>query len=477
MIVHDRTRLTAYSYFCDQPQRGSNMENKMGVMPIGRLLANMSAPPMVSMLAVALYNIVDSIFVARVSENALTAVTLVFPIQMFVMSINVGIGVGLTSLISRRLGEKRQGDAESAAVHGFFFAFVTWILYVLFAIFAAGPFIQLFTGTQGQGEIYEMALIYCRIVMIGSLFLNVSITIKRILQATGNTFHPMLFNIIGVGVNTILAPILIIGYFGAPSLGVAGAGYAAVIGQGTGLAVALCILFSRKHAVRVSFKGFKPRLEITRDILVVGVPTIVMNAAMPILISLLNKLLFSYGSAVFILGVYFRISTFVILPVIGLNNGALPIMGYNFGAKNRLRLVATYKTAIAVALIIMIAGTAIFWVFPDRIMTIYSATGDTFDMGVHALRVISLCWIPGAFTIISIGMMQALAHGGFALIITLVRQLGFVLPLAYFLLTRFGVYGYWYAFSVAEVFALVITALFVRYIFKKEINKLPEGVK
>ena len=451
------------------------MENKMGVMPIGKLLANMSAPPMVSMLAVALYNIVDSIFVARVSEDALTAVTLVFPVQMFMMSINVGIGVGLASLISRRLGEKRQGEAESAAAHGFVFAIVTWILYALFAWFAAGPFIQFFTGAQGYGEIFEMALVYCRIVMIGSCFINISVTIERILQATGNTFYPMLFNIIGVGVNTAMAPILIIGYLGAPALGVAGAGYAAVIGQFTGFAVAVFLLFGKRHAVRVSFQGFRFRPAIIKDILVVGVPTIVMQATMPILVSGLNKILFAYESAVFVLGVYYRISTFAILPVIGLNQGALPIMGYNFGARNRLRLISAYKTAVGVALIIMIVGTALFWIFPDRIMMLFSASGYTLELGAHALRTISICWIPGAFVIITIGLFQALAHGMFALIVSIVRQLGFILPLAYILLINFGVYSVWASYPIAEVSALVLTALFLRHIYNKEIKSLPDG--
>jgi len=451
------------------------MENKMGVMPIGKLLANMSAPPMVSMFAVALYNIIDSVFVAMVSEDALTAVTLVFPVQMIMMSLSVGIGVGLASLISRRLGEKRQKDAEAAAAHGFVFAGVLWILFALFAIFLAEPFLRLFTGTQGHEGIFDMALVYCRIVMIGSMFINISLTIERILQATGNTFHPMLFNIIGVGINSAMAPILIMGYLGAPQLGVAGAGYAAIIGQFAGFAVAMYILLKKKHAVKVSFRGFRLRAEIIRDILVVGIPTIVMQATMPILISALNKILFDYGSAVFILGVYYRISTFAILPVIGLNQGALPIMGYNFGAKNRLRLVAAYKTAIGAAMVIMVIGTALFWIFPDRIMLLYSATGETFDMGVHALRTISLCWIPGAFVIISIGMFQALAHGMFALIISIVRQLGFILPLAYILLMHFGVYSVWYAYPLAEISALVMTALFVRRIFTKEINGLPDG--
>jgi putative MATE family efflux protein len=450
-------------------------ENKMGTMPVGKLLANMSMPPMVSMLVAALYNIVDSIFVSRVSEDALTAVTLVFPVQMLMMAINVGLGVGLASLISRRLGEKRQSAADAAATHGFVFAIITWALYALFGFFLAGPFLRLFTGSGSGGEIFEMALVYCRIVMAGSLFINFSITIERILQSTGNTIHPMVFNIAGCGVNIALAPILIMGYLGAPALGVAGAGYAAIISQAVGCALAFILFLSKKHAVAVSFRGFRPRFEIVRDILAVGAPTIVMQAVQPILISSLNKLLFDYASAVFILGVYFRISTFVILPVVGLNQGALPIMGYNYGAKNRLRLMAAYKSAFKVALIIMIIGTALFWAFPERIMMLFNAQGATLDMGVHALRAISISWIPGAFVIITIGMFQALAHGIFALIISIVRQIGFILPLAYVLLIHFGVNGTWYAYPFAEIAALTLTAVFLRKIYTREIKRLPDG--
>ena len=448
----------------------------MGTMPIGKLLVNMSVPPMISMLVAALYNIIDSIFVARISEDALTAVTLVFPIQMLMMSINVGVGVGLASLISRRLGEKRQGEADSAATHGIVFAVIIWVGFTLFAIFLADPFLRLFTGIQGNGEIFEMAHIYCRLVMIGSISICLSISIEKILQSTGNTFHPMLFNIIGIGANTALAPILIMGYLGAPRLGVVGAGLAAVIGQTTGLAVALYIFLSRKHAVRVRFRGFRFKLESARDILIVGLPSIVMQAMMPILISFLNKLLFAYESAVFVLGIYYRISTFAILPVVGMNQGALPIMGYNFGAKNRLRLMATFKTAFKVALIIMILGTVLFWVIPDRIMMLFSASGGALDLGVQALRAISLAWIPGAFVIISIGMFQALAHGMFALVISVVRQLGFILPLAWILLIYFGVFGVWYSYPLAEIAALTLTAIFLRRIYVQEIKPLPEGV-
>ena len=447
----------------------------MGVMPVNKLLAGMSLPPMVSMLAAALYNIVDSIFVARVSEDALTAVTLVFPVQMFMMSINVGTGVGLTSLISRRLGEKRQAEADSAASHGIVFAGLIWALFTVFAVFFAEGFLRIFTGDQGGGGIFGMALIYCRIVMIGALPFCISISIEKILQSTGNMFHPMLFNLIGIGINTVMAPILIMGYLGAPRLGVVGAGLAAIIGQSSGCAIALYIFLSRKHAVQVRFRGFRLKLVIIRDILVVGAPSIVMQAIMPVLISSLNKLLFAYNSAVFVLGVYFRISSFVVMPVIGMNQGALPIMGFSFGAKNRLRLLATFKLAFRVALIIMIAGTALFWAFPDRIMTLFSASGYTLDLGVRALRAISLSWIPGAFVIITVGLFQALAHGMFALIISIVRQLGFILPLAVILLAYSGVFGVWYAYPLSEVAALILTAVFLRRVYIREIKPIPDG--
>lgn len=450
-------------------------ENKMGTMPINKLLINMSLPPMVSMLAAALYNVVESIFVAKISEDALTALTLVFPVQMFMIAINGGIGVGLASLISRRLGQKRQSEANAAATHGFVFAGAMWVLYTLFAIFFAEPFLRFFTGTGGSETIFNMALVYCRFVMIGSLFINTSIVIERILQSTGNTFHPMLFNIIGVGMNTILAPILIMGYFGIPSLGVAGAGLTAIIGQCTACMVAIYLLFSRKHAVHVSFRGFRFNFEIARDILAVGAPSMVMQAVMPILVSSLNKMLFNYESAVFVLGVYFRISTFVILPVIGLNQGALPVMGYSFGAKNRLRLLATYKTGFVVAAIIMAIGAVIFFIIPDRIMMLFSASGDTLDIGTHALRAIAISWIPASFSIMTIAMFQALAHAVFALIISIVRQIGFILPLAYLLLVNFGVDYTWYAFPLAEIVALLMTSLYLVHIYRKEIKPLPDG--
>jgi putative MATE family efflux protein len=453
-----------------------NPENKMGTLPVGKLILAMSLPPMVSMLVAALYNVVDSIFVARVSEEALAAVTLVFPVQMLMMSFNGGIGVGLASIISRRLGEKRQEEADLAAAHGFFLGLILWILYAVFGIFLAKPFLGLFMDGAESPEIFGMAVTYCRIVMIGSGFFCFSVIIERILQSTGNVLHPMIYNIVGCAVNTVLAPIFIIGLYGAPALGVAGAGYVAVFGQMISFVIAAILFLRKKQAVRVRFRGFRAHGSVLRDILAVGAPSIVMMAVQPILISGLNGILISYSTAaVAVLGVYFRISTFVILPIVGLNQGTLPIMGYNFGAKNRIRLTSAYSKCLRVAFIIMIVGTALFWIFPDWIMQLFSAKGEMLDMGVHALRTISISWVPGAFVIVNIALFQALGHGIFALIISVVRQLGLILPLAYILALAYGINAVWYAYPLAEISAFTLAVIFYWRVRKKEIAFLPDG--
>ncbi|MDR1797708.1 MAG: MATE family efflux transporter [Clostridiales Family XIII bacterium] len=455
-------------------------ENKMGTLPIGKLILNMSLPPMISMLVAALYNVIDSIFVAKISEDALAAVTLVFPVQMLMMSITVGIGVGNASLISRRLGQKRQMDADSAAAHGILLGLICWVLYALFGLFLAGPFLSLYVDPVQNAGIYSMALDYCRIVMMGSAFINITVAIERILQSTGNTLYPMVFNGVAASVNAVLATIFITGEYGMPALGVRGAGYIAVFGQMIGCVLAL-LLFRRgakrgMNAVSISFKGFRARGKTLRDILAVGAPSIVMMAVQPLLISGLNGILIAYSTtAVAVLGVYFRIQTFVIMPVIGLNQGALPIMGYNFGARNRVRLTATFKLAFKVAIVIMIVGTAVFWIFPHAIMGLFNPTPEMLDMGVHALRAISISWIPASFVIICIGLFQALAHGVFALVISVVRQLGLILPLAYFLALYYGVNAAWYSYAIAEISAFTLSLIFLARVRRQEIAKLPDG--
>ncbi|MDR2163956.1 MAG: MATE family efflux transporter [Clostridiales Family XIII bacterium] len=448
-------------------------ENKMGVLPIGKLLFSMSLPPMVSMLLNALYNIVDSIFVSKISEEALAAVTLVFPVQMLMMSICVGIGVGLSSLISRRLGEKKQEEADAASSHGFFLAIICWVIFAMFGLFGAEPFLRMFTDSE---EILSMALVYFRIVTIGSVFICFSICIERIMQSTGDMMHPMIFNSIGAAINTVLAPVFIIGLWGAPRLGVMGAGFVAITGQCTAMIIAIVMFVRNEHAVSVSFKGFRVRGRTLADILVVGAPSIIMISIQSFLISGLNALLIAYSTtAVAVLGVYFRIQTFVILPVIGMGQGALPIIGYNYGARNRKRLLATLGLAYKIATAIMVVGVALFWIFPEQIMALFSAKGDMMDIGVHALRTISISYIPAAFTIVAITMFQATAHGIFAAIISIVRQLGFILPVAYILLQRFGIDAVWFAFPIAEAAALAMAAIFYRRVKHSQIDRLPDG--
>jgi putative MATE family efflux protein len=428
---------------------------------------------MLSMLLNALYNIVDSIFVSRISENALAAVTLVFPTQMLMMSICVGTGVGLASLISRRLGERKQKEADAAAAHGFFLAIVCWILFALFGIFGAEPFLKLFTD---DAEILSMGLTYCRIVTIGSVFMCFSICIERIMQSTGDMIHPMIFNSVGALINTALAPVFILGLLGAPKLGVTGAGLVAITGQCVAMIIAVVMFVRNEHAVSVSFKGFRVKARTLADILVVGAPSIIMISIQSFLISGLNAILITYSTtAVAVLGVYFRIQTFVILPVIGMGQGALPIMGYNFGAKNRKRLLATFKLAYKIATCIMIVGVALFWLFPEQIMTLFNAGDDMMDIGVRALRTISISYIPAAFTIVAVTMFQATAHGIFAAIISIVRQLGFILPLAYLLLYIFGIDAVWFSFPIAEAAALAMALVFYRRVKKRQIDQLPEG--
>jgi putative MATE family efflux protein len=451
----------------------NNEENKMGVLPIRKLLFSMSLPPMLSMLLNALYNIVDSIFVAKISENALAAVTLVFPVQMLMMSICVGTGVGLASLISRRLGEKRQRDADIAAAHGFFLAVICWVAFAAFGLFGAEPFLRMFTDNP---DILSMGIVYCRIVAVGSVFMCISICIERIMQATGDMIHPMIFNSVGAAINTALAPIFIIGLLGAPRLGVMGAGLVAITGQCIAMIIAVVMFVRNEHAVTVSFKGFRLSGRTIGDILVVGAPSIIMISIQSFLISGLNAILITYSTtAVAVLGVYFRIQTFVILPVIGMGQGALPIIGYNFGAKNRKRLLATFKLAYKIATTIMIVGVALFWIFPEQIMTLFNAGEDMMDIGVHALRIISISYIPAAFTIVAVTLFQATAHGIFAAIISIVRQLGFILPLAYLLLYFFGIDAVWFAFPIAESAALVMAIFFYRRVKARQIDILPEG--
>jgi putative MATE family efflux protein len=454
---------------------GTNMtnitqENRMGVVPVSKLLVAMSLPAMASMLIQALYNIVDSIFVSRISEDAMAAVTLVFPMQMMMISVAVGTGLGLSALIARRLGERRTEDANDSARHGFFLALCSWLAFALFGIFLTEPFIKLFSDDP---EIVPLAVIFCRIVLIGSPFLFLQINIEKTLQATGNTLFPMIFNVIGAVTTLILNPILIFGLLGAPAMGIAGSAASTVIAQGLATVVGLFMLFGFKHAVQIRFRDFKLSRRIIGDIYSVGFPSIVMQGIMSLTISGMNAILIRLTStAVAVLGIYFRIQSLIFMPTFGLNQGALPIVGFNFGAKNKARLLEAYKKTVIAAIVIMAVGTLIFQIFPVPILKIFQASPDLIHIGSRALRIISICFVPVGFSLASTTLLQATNHGFLSMFVSLLRQILLILPIAWFLARHMGVDYVWYAYPAAEIFALAAMIWIVRRIYRKEIRDL-----
>jgi putative MATE family efflux protein len=322
-------------------------------------------------------------------------------------------------------------------------------------------------------EISSLAIRFCTIVSIGSIFLFFQINIEKTLQATGNMLFPMIFNITGAVCNIALNPILIFGLFGAPRLGIAGSAVSTVIAQFVGMSLGLFMIFRFKHAVHISFRGFRPRAKTIADIYAVGLPSIIMQAVMSLTLSITNFILIRLTpTAVAVLGVYFRIQSLIFMPVFGLNQGALPIIGYNFGARNKARLLETYRKAVFVALTIMAIGTLLFQLFPEEILLAFNATPDMFRIGVRALRIISIGFVFAAFSVVSITVFQALAHGVLTMILSLMRQMIFTLPLAWFLAKYFGVDYFWFCYPISEILAMCILVFFVVRVYRKEIKEL-----
>lgn len=446
-------------------------ENKMGTMPINRLLLNMAWPAILSMTINALYNIVDSIFVARLSEDALTAVSIVNPIQMLIISLAVGSGVGINSLISRRLGAKDQEAADKAASVSIRIGLFNYMIFLLVGF----CFSHLFVGSyaaKGTG-IYEDAVTYMQIVCMGSLFLNIQCVLEKVLQATGNMIAPMACSLTGAIVNIVLDPILIFGLLGAPKLGVAGAAIATVFGQFCGMVVGVWIMFRGTHLVHIQLKGFKMDWIVVADIYKVGFPSIIMQSIGSVMLIFYNMILVVYSTtAVAVLGVYFKIQSFVFMPVFGLNQGAMPIMGYNYGARNRKRLMETYKAALKVAICVMALGTLIFQFIPDLLLRMFDASDEMMEIGIPALRIISICFLPAAFGIITSTLFQGTGHGMLSLYGSLIRQLFGILPLAYVLIRIGGVTLSWASFPLAEILGLTYSAVVLRHLYKNEISKL-----
>lgn len=450
--------------------------NKMGVMNVRKLIWTMSLPAMVSMLIQAMYNIVDSMFVAMVSEKALASVSLIFPIHMLIISFGVGTGVGLSSLIARQLGAKRYEEANSAASHGFFLAFCTWIVFALAGFFFSESFVRLFTDDP---YILKNATLFCQILTMVSIFPFIIINVEKMLQATGNMIAPMIFNIVGAVLNIVLNPIFVFGLLGAPRLEVIGSIVATSISQFIAMLISLFMIFALKHDIKIKIKGFKVSWATIKDIYAVGAPTIVMQAIGSFMITGLNAILIMFSeTAVAVLGIYFRVQSFIFMPIFGLNQGTMPVLAYNYGAENKERLLKAYKVSLMIALSIMAIGTLFFQIYPEKILHIFSASEQMLEIGVVALRIISISFIPAAYSIITTTMFGALNHGIFSMTISIIRQLVVILPLSWVLAHFMGLDYVWASFPIAEISALLLTSLFYRYTYRKEIKNLgekPEG--
>ncbi len=442
-------------------------KNKMGVKPVFPLLISMSIPPMISMLIQSLYNIVDSMFVAKLGEDALTAVSLAFPIQSLIIAVSVGIGVGVNSYIARKLGEHQQKEANSAVLHGLLLSFFGYVLFLIFGYITIPTFFHMFTN---DATIYQQSCSYTYICVIFSFGILFHICIEKVFQSTGKMIFPMAIQAVGAISNIILDPILIFGLFGFPAMGVKGAAIATVTAQIFSMCLSFYVLLSQEHDVQVDFKHFHFSFTCIKRILSVGIPNACMNALNSVLVMGLNTILIQFSNAaVAVFGVFFKLQTFVFMPTSGLSQGAMPILGYNYGAKYSKRLHETLKYSLMVASVIMLIGFGLFEGIPKQLLLLFEANDAMLIIGVPALRIIAISFIPAAFGFVFPTLFQAMGLGFHALCIFLLRQCVITLPLSYILSGSFGLYGIWFSFIIAESVAAIVAFFMYRYISNHDI--------
>ena len=445
--------------------------NKMAYQPEGRLLLGMGLPLALSMLIQAFYNIVDSVFVSYLGEKALTAVTLANPIFLLMISVSVGTGVGMNSLISRRLGAGRLADAERAANNGFLLMLASSVLFVLFGIFGARPFIEAYTSDPVT---IEYGVSYLSIVTTFSVGLFLQVFCERILQSQGKNLYSMLIQIVGAVFNIVFDPILIFGLFGFPKLGMAGAAIATVGGQLIAMSFSFVILFSTTNEVRLRFRSFRPNLRVMRDIYSVGFPTIVLQAIGTVMTLLLNGILIAFTqTAVAVFGVYFRVQSIALMPLFGMTSAAMSILAFNYGARNSARVMRTWKLALVSGLVMMLLMTAVFLLFPSQILSLFNATPEMLRIGRSALAIIPLGLPLASVSICCSVMFQAVGKGSYSMFLSLMRQLVVIVPAAWALSLVFGeVTAVWWAFPLAEATTIVLALLLFRRIYRDRIQPL-----
>ena len=450
-------------------------ENKMGIMPIGKLVFNMSLPIMVSMMVQALYNIVDSIFVAKLSENALTAVSLAFPLQTLLIAVATGTGVGMNALLSKSLGEKDFKKANKTATNAAFIYAVSYIIFLILGFTVVKPFYRSQVGSA-DAEIMTMGVDYLSTVMIFSFGIFTQVFFERLLTSTGRTIFSMTSQLSGAVTNIILDPILIFGMFGAPKMGVTGAAVATVIGQCVAGLVAGTCNHKFNHEVRFQFKGFKPDFKIIGTIYAVGIPSIIMQSIGSVMTYCMNRILIEFSStATAVFGVYFKLQSFFFMPVFGLNNGITPIIAYNYGARQRKRMVKTIKVSLATAFCLTFIGFVLFESIPQALLGLFNASDDMLKIGVPALRTIGVHYLIAWFCIIAGTVFQALGKAVFSMVVSIMRQLVVLVPAAYLLAKFGGLHMVWWSFPIAEVMSFIVSLTFLIKIWNDIIKDIPEG--
>ena len=457
----------------EETRQNKQEENKMGVMPINRLLLDMSLPIMISMIVQALYNIVDSVFVAKISENALTAVSLAFPIQNLMIAIAVGTGVGVNALLSKSLGEKNFERVNKTAENAVFLAVMSYLVLLFIGLFGIGVF---YRSQTADAQIIHYGIQYGMICCCLSIGVLLQVTMERILQATGKTFYTMITQGTGAIINIILDPILIFGLFGFPRMEVAGAAAATVAGQIVAAILATFLNHKVNHEVKISWKGFCPDKKIIAKIYQVGVPSIIMQSIASVMTYGMNRILMGFtATATAVFGVYFKLQSFIFMPVFGLNNGMIPIIAYNYGANSKKRVVQTIRYSTIYAVAIMAVGTLIFHLFTADLLRMFNASETMLQIGIPALRIISVSFSIAGYCIVCSSVYQALGNGMYSLTVSVARQLIVLLPVAYLLSKLGNVNLVWWSFPIAELASLVMSTVFLVKIYRQIICKLGEG--
>ena len=447
-------------------------ENKMGVMPVKRLIITMSLPMMLSMLVQALYNIVDSIFVSQINEQALTAVTLAFPLQTMMVAVGSGTGVGINAMLSKSLGERKFEKSDAAANTGLLLIFFSYLVFLLIGIFGMGPFF----GTQtSDPQIAAYGETYLRIVLCLSFGMLFQMTFERLLQSTGLTIYSMVSQLTGAIFNIIFDPILIFGYFGFPKLGVAGAAYATVLGQMIGATLGLILNLKKNKEIHLSFqKILHPETETIKRIYFVGVPSILMISIGSVMSYLMNRILTGFSStATAVYGVYFKLQSFFFMPVFGLNNGLIPVLAYNYGARKKDRIREALRFSFVLVFTIMFIGMLIFLLFPEALLSLFNASDNMQEMGVRALRTVAFHFPLAAIGITLGSVFQAFSRSYYSMIISLARQLIVLIPVAWILARVTGdVNQVWWCFLISEIVSCALSIIFFRKVYREVVETL-----